>query len=605
VLEGVRAGQTNAEIAVRLGLSPDTVKYHVSNMLGKLGVERREELAAWKPEPERRRGRRWLLAPLALPLAVGVGLALVFAFAAEDNSDALDDCPAERSLCEFAAEVEETLAARDWERVLSLMRQREGTCGGSPGEVDTACEDMEQGSSVSGYVVGRSFQFLTREQALAVLPESIGESADAQDDFGPGRVRLYSMSKGFLEQCESCWSLVFSLVRELPGLPTPDQTMALRRDIVLAEVDRSDGEWRVSAITDGPLVSDGTEGILLGERRLFDAEFTLWNPKDGREPAGPGGFWFGGPVAYEGEDCLPLREVPGGVVPLACLEQGEEAYVFAAFADWWLLRADSGPEVLMGWAPAAQLRKPPLSPAGADACHLLAAPARPLTSFPGTQHFREATASSGDVTVQASASRTPSETAVDYMVEGDMLEVGWPVIVLGNGTELVATRVETVDGMRRAYFPTIVPSDPVVVIFGPFVEADLAAQVDVCAALASAGHELGAEGRLSVLDEHVTGRQDLVKELEFGGSGGDWWLQLVVSGNLTGDSVDVTLYNREANPLEDQGRAGPLTTLLSGETVGATELTFGYTTAKVLTTVTLVVGSAELEGPVEIEFVMR
>ena len=46
VLEELRDGGTNAEIAVRLGISPDTVKYHVSNMLAKLGVR---TAANWRP----------------------------------------------------------------------------------------------------------------------------------------------------------------------------------------------------------------------------------------------------------------------------------------------------------------------------------------------------------------------------------------------------------------------------------------------------------------------------------------------------------------------------------------------------------------------------
>ena len=55
VLEELRKGGTNAEIAVRLGISPDAVKYHISNMLGKLGLEDRHALAAWTPK---RRARR-------------------------------------------------------------------------------------------------------------------------------------------------------------------------------------------------------------------------------------------------------------------------------------------------------------------------------------------------------------------------------------------------------------------------------------------------------------------------------------------------------------------------------------------------------------------
>ena len=69
VLEELREGGTNAEIAVRLGISPDTVKYHVSNMLAKLGVQDRRELAAWRPEAKR---RRRLPAVLGAPAALGL-----------------------------------------------------------------------------------------------------------------------------------------------------------------------------------------------------------------------------------------------------------------------------------------------------------------------------------------------------------------------------------------------------------------------------------------------------------------------------------------------------------------------------------------------------
>ena len=57
VLQHIRAGRPNAEIAAGLGVSLDAVKYHVSNMLGKLGFESREQLAAWQ-EPSRL-GRTW------------------------------------------------------------------------------------------------------------------------------------------------------------------------------------------------------------------------------------------------------------------------------------------------------------------------------------------------------------------------------------------------------------------------------------------------------------------------------------------------------------------------------------------------------------------
>ena len=66
VLEALRDGGTNAEIGARLGLSLDTVKYHISNMLAKLELRDRRALAAWRPEE--RRGR--LGAVLAVPAVV-------------------------------------------------------------------------------------------------------------------------------------------------------------------------------------------------------------------------------------------------------------------------------------------------------------------------------------------------------------------------------------------------------------------------------------------------------------------------------------------------------------------------------------------------------
>ena len=63
VLEDLRRGGTNVEIAVRLGLSPETVKTHIASMLGKLGLDDRHTLASWRPDRDRRR----VLGLLALP----------------------------------------------------------------------------------------------------------------------------------------------------------------------------------------------------------------------------------------------------------------------------------------------------------------------------------------------------------------------------------------------------------------------------------------------------------------------------------------------------------------------------------------------------------
>ena len=50
VLALIREGLTDREIAQRLGISLDGVKFHVSEILGKLGVTSRNEAARWHEE---------------------------------------------------------------------------------------------------------------------------------------------------------------------------------------------------------------------------------------------------------------------------------------------------------------------------------------------------------------------------------------------------------------------------------------------------------------------------------------------------------------------------------------------------------------------------
>ncbi|MEX2158317.1 MAG: LuxR C-terminal-related transcriptional regulator [Dehalococcoidia bacterium] len=64
VLGHIRDGLTNEEIAARLGISIDGVKFHVAEILSKLGVSNRHEAAAWQPKAAR--GRLGVAAPLGL-----------------------------------------------------------------------------------------------------------------------------------------------------------------------------------------------------------------------------------------------------------------------------------------------------------------------------------------------------------------------------------------------------------------------------------------------------------------------------------------------------------------------------------------------------------
>src|SRR3972149_1603487 len=72
VLSLLRDGLTNEQIAERLGVSVSAAKYHVSEILSKLGVGSREEAATWQPEAER---QPWWAAALGAlrPLTLAKG----------------------------------------------------------------------------------------------------------------------------------------------------------------------------------------------------------------------------------------------------------------------------------------------------------------------------------------------------------------------------------------------------------------------------------------------------------------------------------------------------------------------------------------------------
>jgi DNA-binding CsgD family transcriptional regulator len=84
VLAELRSGRPNAEIAVRLGVSVNTVRYHVSNILAKLEAPNRAALRSWNGEPRRKWG--WFTMwgfrfgrglPAMGKLALSVGVATV------------------------------------------------------------------------------------------------------------------------------------------------------------------------------------------------------------------------------------------------------------------------------------------------------------------------------------------------------------------------------------------------------------------------------------------------------------------------------------------------------------------------------------------------
>ena len=51
IVDAVRHGLTNKEIAARRGISEDAVKYHVANAIAKLGVKNKKALKFWEGAP--------------------------------------------------------------------------------------------------------------------------------------------------------------------------------------------------------------------------------------------------------------------------------------------------------------------------------------------------------------------------------------------------------------------------------------------------------------------------------------------------------------------------------------------------------------------------
>ncbi|MPZ49962.1 MAG: hypothetical protein GEU75_11825 [Dehalococcoidia bacterium] len=100
VLSLLRTGLSNEQIADNLGISRNTTKFHVSEILSKLGLTSREEAAAWAEQERRRRGLLGIVLAILPQKAVIVraglgsaaaatvaGLAILFAIALDGKAE--------------------------------------------------------------------------------------------------------------------------------------------------------------------------------------------------------------------------------------------------------------------------------------------------------------------------------------------------------------------------------------------------------------------------------------------------------------------------------------------------------------------------------------
>jgi hypothetical protein len=98
VLGLIREGLADQEIADRLEITLAGAKYHVSEILTKLGVESREEAAAWTPPPRERRWWEkafalsliWKATSVAVLVATAVGVGVLAWGVARSESDSAE-----------------------------------------------------------------------------------------------------------------------------------------------------------------------------------------------------------------------------------------------------------------------------------------------------------------------------------------------------------------------------------------------------------------------------------------------------------------------------------------------------------------------------------
>jgi DNA-binding CsgD family transcriptional regulator len=77
ILDALAHGLSNAEIAVRLGLSPETVKWHISELLAATGETDREHLVQWwNSQQQHRRLSKLIWLPVPIVLLAGLVVAL-------------------------------------------------------------------------------------------------------------------------------------------------------------------------------------------------------------------------------------------------------------------------------------------------------------------------------------------------------------------------------------------------------------------------------------------------------------------------------------------------------------------------------------------------
>jgi DNA-binding CsgD family transcriptional regulator len=327
VLEKLRLGLSNPQIAVELGVSPDAVKYHISNMLGKLGLDDRFQLANWQPGQQRSLGRWWMLAPLVrLPAKLGdaggraaatlethagavvfAGLALAAAVWAvvflvsvntgendqptegtvaaaaentviapaptdsarpEQTTEPQVACPLDGSVCVATEQVESLVLNEDSAGLAALARLQPCLLEGSGAGVNCGPELAGNPDAVQAHLYTR----LLSEAAAMTLDDyqafldgwSLGIQPQASDNFGGGPLQLVTIGCPSSEVATGCTGQFVAVFTAMRA----EGGSAPFRDHLLFHVEPADGELEIAVTQSGVILEQHAPLITGGEIEL-------------------------------------------------------------------------------------------------------------------------------------------------------------------------------------------------------------------------------------------------------------------------------------------------------------------------------------------------
>jgi len=314
VLRLVRVGLTNEKIAQRLGITVAGAKYHVSEILSKLGVASREEAALWRPS----RRPWWEGAVAALGAAasrlpfVAKALAVAASFAAlaglgvlaygvlrsgdneneqvrhETTSSATTSTPAVIGSYDdpfdfrsFGRRMADAIRRRDVDFFIQNADFQQYACDqpGMPGP-PKACEGQPPGTSFDAIGIG----YMGSDGGIMALQTDYRQfieelltnfDASASDEYGGGQTQLYAWAKiapgrssGYPDET------IEAVVSRITQEPPSGDRLPQGASVSVFFVSYTNGAWMISNVAIG---SRGSGEAFVNPEIAADGFFGFWS----------------------------------------------------------------------------------------------------------------------------------------------------------------------------------------------------------------------------------------------------------------------------------------------------------------------------------------